>query len=94
MFGVLGPGRHAESRRLAAALLDAELDRLRALAPAELRRAAGAPRESERDGIAILTRVDADGDRLLVLVEARRGRRMLATGGFVMAPDGSTHTPH
>jgi hypothetical protein len=28
-----------------------------------------------------------------VLVDARRGRRMLATGGFAMAPDGTTHTP-
>ena len=28
------------------------------------------------------------------LVDARRGRRMLATGGFAMHADGTTHTPH
>jgi hypothetical protein len=94
MFGALRPGRHAEARRRALALLDAELDRLRALEPEELSGMAGAPQDQEREDIAMRTRVDADGDRLLVLVDARCGRRMLATGGFVMAADGSTHTPH
>ena len=32
-------------------------------------------------------------DYTLHLVEAWRGRRTLATGGFAMTPDGQTHTP-
>ena len=94
MLRRLGPARHTEARRRAVALVDAELESLRTLAPADLRLRAGPPREHEREGIALRTGVDDDGDRLLVLVEARRGRRMLATGGVVMAPDGSTYTPH
>jgi hypothetical protein len=42
----------------------------------------------------LATRVQAEDDRLMVLVDARQGRRMLATGGFAMHADGSTHTPH
>jgi len=42
----------------------------------------------------VATRIQAEEERLLVLVDARRGRRMLATGGFAMAADGTTHTPH
>ena len=52
------------------------------------------PDEREADGIVVATRVQAEDDRLLVLVDARQGRRMLATGGFAMHADGSTHTPH
>jgi hypothetical protein len=94
MLRRLGPARHAEARRRAVALLDAQLEALRALGPSGLRLRAGPPRQEEREGIELRTRVDDEGDRLLVLVDARRGRRMLATGGFVMAPDGSTYTPH
>ena len=36
---------------------------------------------------------EPEGERLMVLVEAWRGRRILATGGFAMTPDGQTHTP-
>ena len=35
----------------------------------------------------------AEDERLMVLVEAWRGRRTLATGGFAMTPDGHAHTP-
>jgi hypothetical protein len=85
----------ADLRRRALALLEAELDRLRACPPANLRPLAdGAPRDADGDGLTVTTRVEADDERLLVLVEVWRGRRTLATGGFAMAPDGTTHTPH
>jgi hypothetical protein len=91
---VLRPGRHAEARRRAIALVGAELERLRMLGPAGVRALAGGRAfEAEHGGISLCTRVDAERERLLVLVEARGGRRMLATGGFVMAPDGTTYTP-
>jgi len=82
-----------ELREHALALVDAELDRLRSLGPEAVRALAGT-RDDERDELVVSTRVQAEDDRLLVLVEAWRGRRTLATGGFAMGPDGTTHTPH
>jgi hypothetical protein len=83
-----------ELRTRAVALVDAELDRLRELGPDHVRALAGPPRDAERGELTVSTRVQDEDGRLLVLVEAWRGRRTLATGGFAMAPDGSTHTPH
>jgi hypothetical protein len=84
-----------DPRPLAIELVESELDRLRELGPEEVRALLPAsPVERERDGIVIATRVQEEDERLLVLVDARRGRRMLATGGFAMAADGTTHTPH
>jgi hypothetical protein len=81
-------------RRRAIALVDAELERLRAAGPAIVRDlAARSPLDADHDGVVTTTRVDAVDERLLVLVEAWSGRRTLATSGFVMFPDGSTHTP-
>jgi hypothetical protein len=83
-----------DPRRVAIALVEAELDRLRELGPDALRTMLPrSPVEREAQGIVVATRVQAEDERLLVLVDARRGRRMLATGGFAMAADGSTHTP-
>jgi hypothetical protein len=82
-----------ELRTRAIALVDAELDRLRELGPDHVRTLAGPPRDAERGELTVSTRVQDEDGRLLVLVEAWRGRRTLATGGFAMAPDGSTHTP-
>ena len=85
----------AELRPVAIALVEVELDRLRELEPAELRSLVpGSPIEREEQGIVLATRVQAEGERVLVLVDARRGRSMLATGGFAMSGDGTTHTPH
>jgi hypothetical protein len=82
-------------RPVAMALVDDELARLRGLGPEAVRALAGdSPVEREADGIVVATRVQAEDERLLVLVDARRGRRMLATGGFAMHADGTTHTPH
>ena len=84
-----------DPRPVALGLVESELDRLRGLGPAALRSLlAHSPVEHEAEGIVVATRVQAEGERLLVLVDARRGRRMLATGGFSMAADGTTHTPH
>jgi hypothetical protein len=85
-----------EDRRPAAiALVESELARLRALGPQAVRDLLPAsPLEREQGGLVLATRIQAEGDRLLVLVDARRGRRMLATGGFAMHADGTTHTPH
>ena len=84
-----------DHRPLAIALVEAELDRLRALGFEEVRALLpDSPVERESEGIVLATRIQAEDERLLVLVDARRGRRMLATGGFAMAPDGTTHTPH
>ena len=80
-------------RERALALVEAELERLRGLGPDAVRALAGV-HDDARDDLVVSTRVQEDGDRLLVLVEAWRGRRTLATGGFAMGPDGSTHTPH
>lgn len=90
MFGLRARKEHAER---AVDAVEREVERLARLGPEALRPLAGGSCDAERDGIMLTTRVDRDRDRLLVLVEAWRGRRMLATGGFAMAPDGSTHTP-
>jgi hypothetical protein len=83
-----------DPRRVAIGLVEAQLDRLRVLGPEAVRALAPqSPVEREEQGIVVATRVQPEGERLLVLVDARRGRRMLATGGFAMAPDGTTHTP-
>jgi hypothetical protein len=87
--------RQASARSTAIALVESELDRLRGLGPDAVRALAPeSPVEREMEGIVLATRVQAEGDRLMVLVDARSGRRMLATGGFAMHADGSTHTPH
>ena len=84
-----------ELRRRALALLDAELAQLRAAGQERLRElAANSPFTAERDGIALTSHVDREGESVLVLVEAQRGRRTFGTGGFVMRPDGTTYTPH
>jgi hypothetical protein len=72
-----------------------ELDRLRGLGFARLGElTAGSPHDAaHEDGVTVTTRVDREGERLMVLVEAWRGRRTLATGGFAMTPDGQPHTP-
>ena len=75
-------------------LVDDELDRIRAIGPAGVREmAAHSPLDAARDELTVTARVDEEGDRLLVLVEVWSGRRVFATGGFAMLPDGSTHTP-
>ncbi len=88
--------REASPRSTAIALVESELDRLRGLGPDAVRALVpDSPVERESDqGIVVATRVQTEGERLMVLVDARRGRRMLATGGFAMHADGSTHTPH
>jgi len=84
-----------DPRPVAIALVESELERLRGLGPQAVRALLPAsPVEREADGIVVATRVQAEDERLLVLVDARQGRRMLATGGFAMAEDGTTHTPH
>jgi hypothetical protein len=85
-----------EDRRPAAiALVDSELARLPGLGPKAVRHLApSSPVERERDGLVLATRIQDEGERLLVLVDVRQGRRMLATGGFAMHADGTTHTPH
>ena len=90
------PGmREASPRSVAIALVESELDRLRGLGPDAVRALLPeSPVERETEGIVLATRIQAEDDRLLVLVDARSGRRMLATGGFAMHADGSTHTPH
>ena len=86
---------HDDPRKAAIALVESELERLRTLGPDAVRDLVhGSPHERDEDGLVLATRVQAEDERLLVLVDARRGRRMLATGGFAMAPDGTTHTPH
>ena len=82
-----------ELRERALATVEAELERLRGLGPEAVRALAG-QHDDPRDELVVSTRVQEEDDRLLVLVEAWRGRRTLATGGFAMEPDGSTHTPH
>ena len=78
----------------AIALVHEELDRLRSAGPDAVRALVdGSPRDEERGDLTLTVRVHAEGERLMVLAEAWRGRRTLATGGFAMAPDGSTHTP-
>ena len=86
--------RHRQLRQRALGLIEAQLERLRAAGPERVRElATDSPLEVEQDGVLVTTRIDPEGERLLVLVETSRGSRMLATGGFAMEPDGSTHTP-
>jgi len=82
-------------RRRALDRVDAELERLRSLgAPGVAALAGSSPHDAAAGGdLMLTTRVEPDGERLMVLVEAWRGRRILATGGFAMTPDGRTHTP-
>lgn len=92
---MLGAHRHKELRRRAIELVESELERLREGGPEALRTLVGdSPLEAEHDGLTLTTRVDPEGPLLLVLVEAWRERRTLATGGFAMYPDGTAHTPH
>ena len=90
-----GPRTTRRLRRRAIELLDDELERIRALGFAEVREmAAHSPLDAAREELTVTARVDDEGERLLVLVEIWSGRRVFATGGFAMLPDGSAHTPH
>ena len=81
-------------RARALVLLDHELERLRAMGVDGVRPLAdGSPHDRQTGEVTVSTRVEAENERLMVLVEIWRGRRTLATGGFAMQPDGSTHTP-
>jgi hypothetical protein len=92
---VPGPRTTRRLRRRAHALLEDELERIRAVGPEGVREmAAHSPLDASRDELTVTARVDDEGDRLLVLVEVWSGRRIFATGGFAMLGDGSTHTPH
>ena len=76
-------------------LLADELERIRGVGPDGVREmAAHSPLDAARDELTVTARVEDEGERLLVLVEVWSGRRVFATGGFAMLPDGSTHTPH
>jgi len=88
-------GRMADDlRRRALERVDAELERLRDLgARGVAALASGSPHDAQAGEVMLTTRVEPEGERLMVLVEAWRGRRVLATGGFAMTPDGQTHTP-
>jgi hypothetical protein len=91
----IGPRQRKRLRRRAQQLLDDELDRIREVGPAGVREmAAHSPLDAAREDLTVTARVDEEGERLLVLVEIWSGRRIFATGGFAMLPDGSTHTPH
>jgi len=86
--------RNRDLRRRAIELVDQELGRLRAFGPETLGQlCARSPIDDTREGITITTRVAPEGERLMVLVEAWRGRRVLATSGFAMDPDGTARTP-
>ena len=90
-----GPRTNRRLRRRAIELLDDELDRIRSAGPGAVREmAAQSPLDAARDELTVTAKVDEEGDRLLVLVEVWSGRRVFATGGFAMLPDGSTQTPH
>jgi hypothetical protein len=90
-----GPRTNRRLRRRAIELLGDELERIKLLGPAGVREIAEhSPLDAARDELTVTARVDDEGDRLLVLVEVWSGRRVFATGGFAMLPDGSTHTPH
>ena len=82
-------------RRRALDCVHGELDRLRGLGAGGVAAlASGSPHDAPAGGgVTLTTRVEPEGERLMVLVEAWRGRRILATGGFAMTPDGQTHTP-
>ena len=91
----LGPRANRRLRRRAIELLDDELERIRVLGVDGVREmAAHSPLDAARDGLTVTARVDDERERLLVLVEVWSGRRVFATGGFAMLPDGSTQTPH
>ena len=90
-----GPRTNRRLRRRAIELLDDELDRIRAAGPEAVRAmAAHSPLDAARDELTVTAKVDDEDERLLVLVEVWSGRRVFATGGFAMLPDGSTLTPH
>jgi hypothetical protein len=90
-----GPRQNRRLRRRAIQLLDDELARIRAVGFEGVRdMAAHSPLDAARDELTVTAKVDDEGERLLVLVEVWSGRRVFATGGFAMLPDGSTHTPH
>ncbi len=89
-----GPRTNRRLRRRAQVLLDDELERIRTVGPEGVREMARhSPLDAARDELTVTAEVDDEDDRLLVLVEVWSGRRVFATGGFVMLPDGSTHTP-
>jgi hypothetical protein len=90
-----GPRQNRRLRRRAIQLVEDELDRVRAVGVEGVREmAAHSPLDAARDELTVTARVDDEGERLLVLVEVWAGRRVFATGGFAMLPDGSTETPH
>jgi hypothetical protein len=90
-----GPRTNRCLRRRALQLLDDELERIRAVGPDGVRAIAErSPLDAVRDELTVTARVDDEGGRLLVLVEVWAGRRVYATGGFAMHPDGTTSTPH
>jgi hypothetical protein len=92
---VYAPRTNRRLRRRAIQLLDDELERIRAGGPDGVREMARhSPLDAAREELTVTARVDEEGERLLVLVEVWAGRRVFATGGFAMLPDGSTHTPH
>ena len=90
-----GPRTTRRLRRRAIELLDGELERIRALGFDGVRAMVEhSPLDAARDELSVTARVDDEERRLLVLVEVWSGRRVFATGGFAMLPDGSTETPH
>jgi hypothetical protein len=92
---VPGPRANRRLRRRALQLLEDELERIRAIGPAGVAEMAEhSPLDAARDELTVTARVNREDERLLVLVEVWSGRRVYATGGFAMLPDGSTHTPH
>jgi hypothetical protein len=92
---VAGPRTNRRLRRRAIELLDDELERIEAIGFDGVREmAAHSPLDAARDELTVTAKVDDEGDRMLVLVEVWSGRRVFATGGFAMLPDGSTQTPH
>jgi hypothetical protein len=92
---VPGPRTRRRLRRRAIELLDDELERIRGVGPGGVREmATHSPLDAARDELTVTARVEDEGERLLVLVEVWSGRRVFATGGFAMLPDGTTQTPH
>lgn len=90
-----GPRTNRRLRRRAIELLDDELERIRATGYEGVSEmAAHSPLDAARDELTVTARVNREPERLLVLVEVWSGRRVFATGGFAMEPDGSTRTPH
>jgi hypothetical protein len=92
---VPGPRTNRRLRRRAIELLDDELERIRAVGPEGVREMADhSPLDAARDELTVTAKVHVEGERLMVLVEVWSGRRVFATGGFAMLPDGTTETPH